>query len=177
MSTASEGLWIWDAVDSSYFVFQASICMVLGDMLGSAKLNGMAGHLAICRDCFSLVKGACATLQKGKAQYYPISPPNNAKKEYNPTWPTYSFENLPIQTQSQYWDTIKMLSNAKTKKDQIVRATGVVHLLLCTANLAFIHPTFHPMDPFHLLYKNCMAFLWDLWNQSKPTDLFYIPQS
>jgi len=96
MSTASEGLWIWDAVDSSYFVFRASICMALGDMLGSAKLNGMAGHTAICGDRFSLVKGARATLQKGKAQYYPISPPDNAKKEYNPTQPTYSFENLPI---------------------------------------------------------------------------------
>ena len=31
--------------------------MALGDMLGSAKLNGMAGHSAICGDRFSLVKG------------------------------------------------------------------------------------------------------------------------
>jgi len=38
MSTASEGLWMWDAIDSSYFVFQGSICMALGDMLGSAMV-------------------------------------------------------------------------------------------------------------------------------------------
>ncbi|KAF8218556.1 hypothetical protein L208DRAFT_1125100, partial [Tricholoma matsutake] len=55
MSTASEGLWMWDAIDSLYFVFQGSICMALGDMLGSAKLNGMAGHSAICGDRFSLM--------------------------------------------------------------------------------------------------------------------------
>jgi len=35
---------------------------------------------------------------------------------------------------------------------------------------------FFPLDPFHLFYENCMAFIWDLWVQSKPTDPFYIPQ-
>ena len=44
MVQASEGIWVWDAVDSSYFVNHACICMALGDMLGSAKLNGIAGH-------------------------------------------------------------------------------------------------------------------------------------
>ena len=42
MAMASEGIWMWDAVDSSHFVNKACICMILGDMLGSAKLNGMA---------------------------------------------------------------------------------------------------------------------------------------
>ncbi|KAF8900456.1 hypothetical protein CPB84DRAFT_1626643, partial [Gymnopilus junonius] len=55
MARASEGLWIWDAVDSSYFTHRAYITMALGDMLGSAKLNGMAGHSAIFGDRFSLV--------------------------------------------------------------------------------------------------------------------------
>jgi len=50
MAIASEGIWTWDAVDSSYFVNKAYISMVLGDMLGSAKLNGMAGHSAIYGD-------------------------------------------------------------------------------------------------------------------------------
>ena len=72
-----------------------------------------------------------------------------------------------------------MLSNAKTKKDtdQIVKTTGISRLPLCAASPAFIHPTFFPLDPFHLFYENCMAFIWDLWVQSKPTDPFYIPQS
>ncbi|KAF8218479.1 hypothetical protein L208DRAFT_1427213 [Tricholoma matsutake] len=90
--------------------------------------------------------------------------------EYNPGWPIYSFETLPIRTQSQYWNTIKMLSNAKTKKD-------TDQIPLCAASPAFIHPTFFPLDPFHLFYENCMAFIWDLWVQSKPADPFYIPQS
>jgi len=84
MAMASEGIWMWDAVDSSHFVNKACICMILGDMLGSAKLNGMAGHSAVCRDQFSKVQGACSSLQKGaKAQYYPMSPPDNEKWEYN----------------------------------------------------------------------------------------------
>ncbi|KIL53929.1 hypothetical protein M378DRAFT_53753, partial [Amanita muscaria Koide BX008] len=55
MAKANEGIWMWDAVDSSYFVCHASICMILGDMLGSAKLNGMAGHSAVHGDRFSMV--------------------------------------------------------------------------------------------------------------------------
>jgi hypothetical protein len=50
MAQASEGLWIWDAVDSAYFVHCAYITMTLGDMLGSAKLSGMAGHQAVLGD-------------------------------------------------------------------------------------------------------------------------------
>ena len=47
MAMASEGIWMWDAVDSSYFVNHAYICMVLGDMLGSAKLNGILLYMVI----------------------------------------------------------------------------------------------------------------------------------
>jgi len=43
-----------DAIDSSYFVLRAYICGVKGDMLGSAKLSGMAGHSAVHGDRFSL---------------------------------------------------------------------------------------------------------------------------
>jgi hypothetical protein len=51
---ASVGMWTWDAVDSSYFVLKAYLCGVKGDMLGSAKLSGMAGHSALYGDRFSL---------------------------------------------------------------------------------------------------------------------------
>ncbi|EKM79207.1 hypothetical protein AGABI1DRAFT_26921, partial [Agaricus bisporus var. burnettii JB137-S8] len=55
MAEASEGIWMWDALTSSYFVHHAYITLVLGDMLGSAKLSGMAGHSAIYGDRFSMV--------------------------------------------------------------------------------------------------------------------------
>lgn len=29
---------------------------------------------------------------------------------------------------------------------------------------AFLHPTFFPLDPFHLFYENCAPHIWDLWN-------------
>ncbi|EKM79258.1 hypothetical protein AGABI1DRAFT_26920, partial [Agaricus bisporus var. burnettii JB137-S8] len=55
MAEASEGIWMWDAVTSSYFVHRAYVALILGDMLGSAKLSGMAGHSAIHGDRFSMV--------------------------------------------------------------------------------------------------------------------------
>ena len=73
MAKAREGIWMWDAIDSSYFVNHTYLCMILGDMLGSAKISGMAGHTAVYGDRFSMIKGACASLKKwSKYQYYPL---------------------------------------------------------------------------------------------------------
>ena len=164
MAKASEGLWMYDAVDSSYFLNHAAISMALGDMLGSAKINGMAGHMAIFGDRFSMVQGARSSRVKGsKSLYYPSSPPENST--YNPDRPSYDLHNLPLRTQSQYWKIIKNLEDAQTKKDKanIVKATGISRLPLCAASKAFIHPTFFPIDPFHLFYENQVLFMWDLW--------------
>lgn len=177
MAMASEGIWVWDAIDSSYFVLRAHLCMALGDMLGSAKVSGMAGHSAIFGDRFSMVKGARSSIApKAKAQYYPMSPPDNEKREYNPGRPIYDLNNLPRRTESDYWVAIKRLLAAESPKEasEIVKTTGVSRLPLCVASLAFAHPTFFPLDPFHLFYENCMTFMWDLWTKSKPTDIFYI---
>ena len=76
MSIASKG--IWDAINSAHFVHQSCISMALGDMLGSAKLNSMAGHTAIFGNHFSMIQGAKSSLVKGaKSQYYPMNPPEN----------------------------------------------------------------------------------------------------
>jgi Transposase family tnp2 len=102
MVQASEGLWIWDAVDSSYFTHRAYITMALGDMLGSAKLNRMAGHSAIFGDRFSHVQGAKASVSQGaRALYYPMNPPANDK--YNPSRPpSYNLTNLPMCQEEDY---------------------------------------------------------------------------
>jgi hypothetical protein len=173
MAVASEGIWTWDAVDSSYFTSRACICMALGDMLGSAKLNGMAGHSAVYGDRFSMVKGARSSLKKGsKAQYYPISPPENSK--YNPDrLEAYDLRNLPIRQEDFYWRTIENLHKTTTKAGRatITKNTGISRMPLCAASPAFLHPTFFPLDPFHLFYENCMAFIWDLWTTlSLPSD-------
>ena len=176
MAMASEGIWMWDAVDSSYFVNHAHICMALGDMLGSAKMNGMAGHSAVHGDRFSMVKGARASVQpKSKYQYYPISPPE--AKKYNPDRPEYNLGNLPLRTESSYWDIIKSLQTApsKARSAAITKETGVSRMPLCAAGFAFVHPSFFPLDPFHLFYENCMAFLWDLWvTISSPSELIHL---
>ncbi|KAF9522524.1 hypothetical protein CPB83DRAFT_776972 [Crepidotus variabilis] len=134
--------------------------------------------MAIRGDRFSTVQGAKASTEKGaKSQYYPLSPPENTI--YNPSRkPTYDPLDLPMQTQQSYWDTIIQLEKAKTKKDEtdITRKTGVSRLPLCAASPAFVHPTFFPLNPFHLFYENCMAFFWDLWTTlSHPSEVVHIP--
>jgi hypothetical protein len=176
MAKASEGIWTWDAVDSAYFLNKAYICMALGDMLGSAKMSGMAGHSAIYGDRFSLVKGARSSLKKGsKAQYYPLSPPENAR--YNPDRPSYDLDALPMRQEDHYWATIEKLEMASSKNTQkaITKSTGISYLPLCAASLAFVHPTFFPLDPFHLLYENNTAFIWDVWTtQSSSEDKVHL---
>lgn len=176
MMMASEGIWMWDAVDSSYFVNRACLCMALGDMLGSAKLNGMAGHSAIYGDRFSMVRGARASLKSGsKAQYYPISPPEHSR--YNSGRPQYLLHNLPMRQESMFWQTIQQLETAtsKTSRTDLTKDTGISRMPLCAASPAFIHPSFFPLDPFHLFYENCMAFQWDLWmTLSSPSESIHI---
>ena len=179
MAQASEGIWMWDAVDSSRFLSKACICMALGDMLGSAKLNGMAGHSAIYGDRFSLVKGAKASNKRGaKAQYYPISPPES--KKYNPNRPEcYDLNNLPIRDEDFYWKTIERLEKALTKsaRSAITQETGISRLPLCAASPAYLHPTFFPLDPFHLFYANCSALFWDIWTiHSSSTEPIHLPE-
>lgn len=177
MARASEGIWMWDAIDSAHFVHRSCISMALGDMLGSAKLNGMAGHTAIFGDRFSMVQGAKSSLIKGaKSQYYPMSAPDNNR--YNPSRPPkYDLSNIPMRSQASYWTTIEQLGAARTKKEksEITKATGVSRLPLCAASVAFTHPTFFPLDPFHLFYENCMAFIWDTWTVlSKPGEIIHL---
>jgi hypothetical protein len=126
--------------------------------LGSAKLSGMAGHSVLHGDWFSLVQGAYSSKRSGaKPLYYPISPPQ--KDEYNKTHPTAHLNHLPRQGQRHYWDTIKRLESAATSQEhgKIVKSTGISHLTVCAASLAFLHPSFYPLDPFHLFYENCMV--------------------
>jgi len=180
MAIASEGIWVWDAIESSYFAHRSHLCLVTGDMLGSAKCSGMAGHAAVFGDRFTMVEGARSKITRGaKAQYYPLSAPDNDKKEYNPDRPTYDPNNLPLRTEAEYWKTIEKLykpSISAAETSRIVRSTGVSRLPLCATSLAFSHPNFFPLDPFHLFYENCMAFIWDLWTGSQPSDAFYIPE-
>lgn len=127
MAEASEGIWMYDAIDSSAFINKAYITLALGNMLGSAKLSGMSGHSALLGDHFSYVKGAKSSLERGaKAQYYPIAPPENSK--YNPDWPAYyDLNNLPRRKQGTYWEIIRELDIARTKtqKASISKLTGV----------------------------------------------------
>lgn len=170
MVQASEGIWMWDAIESSYFVHRAYIVLVLGDMLGSAKLSGMAGHSAIYGDRFSMVRGAKAgpNGSKAKAQYYPIFN-HDVITTYNCDRPQYDINNLPIRTEQEYWDTITQLANAKSgrEREHIVKRTGVLRLSLAASSKALIPYKSYPIDPFHLFYENCAPHFWDMWTSDK----------
>jgi hypothetical protein len=72
LARLSVGVWAWDALSEKYFLLKVFLCGVLGDMLGSAKLSRMAGHMAIYGCRFSMVRGARASKNKGMMQYYTI---------------------------------------------------------------------------------------------------------
>ena len=108
-----EGLWIWDALTSNWFVHRSYICNINGDMLGSAKLSGLAGHLAHKGDRFSMVEAAKAS-PGTKAQYYPISCPDN--KTLNPLRPgNYNLDKWPKHKSREYWLACEQLFDAITK--------------------------------------------------------------
>ncbi|TEB24831.1 hypothetical protein FA13DRAFT_1906043 [Coprinellus micaceus] len=147
-------------------------------MLGSAKLSRLGGHIAFLGDRFSLVQAARASIEKkAKALYYPVEPPNNEK--YNPTRPPkYNLKDLPRRSQAHYWKVIELLNLAKTKtaRATISRDSGIVALPACAASPAFLHPSYFPLDPFHLFYENITPFLWDLWTvDSTPGESVHVP--
>ena len=65
LARLSVGVWTKDALSGQFFLLKVYLCGVLGDMLGSAKLSKMAGHMALhgCRFC--TVQGARPSADKG----------------------------------------------------------------------------------------------------------------
>jgi hypothetical protein len=65
LAKLSVGIWTWDALSEKFFLLKVFLCGVLGDMLGSAKLSKMAGHMATYGCRFSTVKGARPSKDRG----------------------------------------------------------------------------------------------------------------
>ncbi|KAH6913248.1 hypothetical protein BKA70DRAFT_1096293 [Coprinopsis sp. MPI-PUGE-AT-0042] len=108
-----------------------------------------------------------------------MDPPDNATNDLNKDRPKYELASLPIRSAVDYWKTISRLDGAPnpSARSKIVHETGVSKLPLCAASETFIHPTFFPLDPFHLFYENCMTFFWDTWTNSPPEDPIHIPHA
>src|ERR1700677_1402687 len=108
-----------------------------------------------------MVKGG-PTQQGANPQYYPISPPQ--KNKYNYDWNDVDVYKLPLRGQRHYWETIQRLESAATidEHKKIVKSTGISCLTICAASPTFMHPSFFPLDPFHLFYENCIVHIWDL---------------
>ena len=41
---------------------------------------------------------------------------------------------------------------------------------LAAALPTFVHPSFFPLDPFHLFFENIVPFLWDIWTIHSSSD-------
>ena len=65
LAKLSVGVWAWDALTETYFCLRVYLCGVLGDMLGSAKLSKMAGHMALYGCRFCTVRGARPSRKPG----------------------------------------------------------------------------------------------------------------
>ena len=65
LARLSVGIWTKDTLSGNFFLLKVYLCGVLGDMLGSAKLSKMAGHMATYGCCFSTVQGA-HSIARGK---------------------------------------------------------------------------------------------------------------
>lgn len=65
LAKLSVGVWTKDAYSGKFFLLKVFLCGVLGDMLGSAKLSKMAGHMALYGCRFSMVRGARPSKDKG----------------------------------------------------------------------------------------------------------------
>jgi hypothetical protein len=72
LAKLSIGVWTKDVFSGQFFLLKVYLCGVLGDMLGSAKLSRMAGHMALHGCRFSMVQGACPSKDKGMIQYHTI---------------------------------------------------------------------------------------------------------
>jgi hypothetical protein len=165
LARASQGIWLWDRIRKEWFVHCTYIVAFLGDMLGSAKVNGMLGHSAIRGDRFSMIQGARTSLEKGsKPQYYPLNPPDTSPKQYNPYRPGYTATDLPMRSMEEYWSILDRLDKAATAAEslRISKQTGVAKIPLTASLQGFIHPAFFPIDPFHLFYENGMPWIWDV---------------
>ena len=82
-----------------------------------------------------------------------------------------------MHQESQYWEAIGKIQGATSKatKAILTKETGISRMPLCAASPGFVHPSFFPLDPFHLIYENCMAFQWDLWTTlSLPSEPIHI---
>ncbi|KDQ30014.1 hypothetical protein PLEOSDRAFT_1036713, partial [Pleurotus ostreatus PC15] len=108
-------------------------------------------------------------LKNGKYLYYPLFS-QNLVSAWNPKRPEYDPSNLPLRTEQDYWKTIHELNTAEPdskKQKAIITQSGILRLPLAASSKAFIYPSmFFPSDPFHLLYENCTAWLWDLLIES-----------
>jgi hypothetical protein len=65
LAKLSVGVWTKDALSGQFFLLKVFLCGVLGDMLGSAKLSKMAGHMALHGCHFCTVQGARPSGKKG----------------------------------------------------------------------------------------------------------------
>jgi Transposase family tnp2 len=72
LAKLSVGVWTYDALSEQYFLLKVYLCGVLGDMLGSAKLSRMAGHMAVHGCRFSMVEGARPSKDRGMVHHYTI---------------------------------------------------------------------------------------------------------
>lgn len=86
------------------------------------------------------------------------NPINEGRTSYDP------YE-LPLRTDEQYADTVKLLQDqtlSSAARARIQKTTGVIALPLVSSSPLFRHPEFFPLDPFHLFNANIPQLMWSV---------------
>lgn len=170
MARAHVGVWMWDAHQTRWFKWHAYLLAVLGDMLGSAKCNGMKGHQGYAGCRFCMIVGARRS-SGDRTMYYILKnlrERNNAGQltRINAERPdAYDAGQLPLRTHRQYRDQLREIQNAPTENagKKLQRQYGIIKQPLATVSRAFLMPSFFPIDGAHLPYADVTPTMYDRW--------------
>lgn len=172
IARATVGLWTWNALTNSFFLWKATLSAVSADMLGATKMNRMTGHqgYAGCKTC--LLPG-CAPAAGGRTYYFPLATTGLAEGLNLGRSPDYDPLNLPMRSEESFRKACLMLSWARNNAERkaIQRVLGHIDVPLVCFSPGFSHPFSSPPDMCHLPYANVTPFLYDTFTiKSDPLD-------
>lgn len=166
------GCWIWDALDSAYFVLQAFKHGEKADIIESTKRANMTGHQAHCGCTVCEMPGVQLPSKQGP-HYMPCTTPfrveDNMHRPLIPGRADFHPYDLPERTEQSYTDALLRHLNAKSKEEhnRIQWQTGIKGPSLSSQSAAFFFPTHWLVDGAHLLFEDCFLHIYDTLS-SKP---------
>jgi len=159
MANAAVGYWMWDAAAAEPFVWKGYLVSILGDQLGSAKMNGLKGHRGKfgCRFC------SCEGVRAGTTYYWSLrllcQCTDVAHQERHVSYSAEAISSGAYdRTHSTYVAKVREIeAAASAHKATLQREAGIIERPLCAGLPTFVAPWFFPIDAAHSLENNASA--------------------